>query len=83
MQRLLITIFGDDEHVHRYEDLPGEEHVLIQVEMGPNWRESEVYDFRLSAPVHEHVLGEVTQLVDDLIHHCVARVGGLQPQLFA
>jgi hypothetical protein len=54
----------------------------IQVDDVDELGRKDVYDFRLESPVREHVLGEVTQLVSDLVSSSCQQLGGLQPALF-
>lgn len=82
MQSLVISVFTSNEVVPVYGTVVDEDVVMIQVCDTSDWRNPEYYDFRFLAPVQEHLLCEVEQLVSDLCRDHVVHSGGLQPQLF-
>jgi hypothetical protein len=83
MRTITIHVFTDGEPDPISGACPEAEVLGIQVaDSDGRTDRRDYYDFRLAAPVQEHLLGEVTQLVDDLLSNHVAEAGSLQPALF-
>jgi hypothetical protein len=83
MHRLVIALFDEGDQDPLYGTIVDSAVVGVQVTHETEGPVGEVYDFRLQAPVMEHVLCEVTQLLEDLVSSSCASIGGLQPALFA
>lgn len=82
MHTLSVRLFTDAESDPLYGTYPDVDYLGVQVDLVDELGRKDVYDFRLKSPVRDHLLGEVTQLIADLLSGSCQKLGGLQPALF-